>query len=82
MVKEKSITHTLYEFKKDMLIPKGKAASDEQKETVIRNLLAYWKANPDLRLTQLISNAIPQGDDLYYTEDFDLIKHIQVVYGK
>lgn len=35
---------------------------------IMAKLLAYWEANPDLRLGQIVSNAAP-GQDVFYIED-------------
>lgn len=51
---------------------KGRADTDYKKEDVIRVLLNIWKANPSLRLGQLIENATYGKYDLFYLEDSDL----------
>ena len=43
-------------------------------------LKSLWQKNPDLRLGQLICNVI-QDPCLYYIEDKDLIKTLQVYYS-
>ena len=53
-----------------------------QKELCIKQILSAWKENPDLRLGQLIMNAIdPKGPDLFYLEDMDLAT-VVMNYGK
>jgi uncharacterized protein YihD (DUF1040 family) len=39
--------------------------------TIVENI---WEKNPDLRLTQLIMNALSMSSDPYYIEDDDLEK--------
>lgn len=56
-----------------------RANTIEQKEEVLLRLLDLWKANPNLRLAQLIGNVyhIPSGADPYYVEDFDFIASLE-----
>lgn len=56
-----------------------RADTDAQKERVIGRLLAVWKANPTLRLGQLIVNAHPLP---YYIEDEFLIARIEHFYAQ
>ena len=39
-----------------------------------------WKNNPDLRLTQLIMNALQMNQDPYYVEDDKLEKKLKEYY--
>ncbi len=48
---------------------------------MIHKLEEYWLQNPDLRLGQLIVNAVP-ADRLYSAEDTVLIKSIIKTYAK
>lgn len=41
---------------------------------VLEEIKNYWQQYPDLRLGQLICNAIPPNDDLFYIEDEILIE--------
>lgn len=40
-----------------------------------------WKANPSLRLCQLIGNCFPP-EDLYYKEDHELEKQLKRIYKR
>jgi hypothetical protein len=56
----------------------GRAETTEEKEQVIQRLLEVWKAYPDLRLGQLILNALRDNNDiLYMIEDIPLLEHIE-----
>lgn len=48
---------------------------------ICNRLANAWQQNPDLRLGQLIVNALPEEFDLnpFYIEDEDLIKEIERV---
>lgn len=52
---------------------KNRAETDEQKEEVMKKLLTIWKLYPNLRLGQLFF-IISQEKDLFYIEDYDLVK--------
>jgi hypothetical protein len=41
---------------------------------IIRKVETIWYKSPDLRLTQLIMNALKMNSDPYYIEDTDLEK--------
>lgn len=41
----------------------------------LKRLSAVWKANPDLRLGQLVVNAL--GPDPFYVEDDDLLRRLE-----
>jgi len=60
--------------KKDHL-KNNRAFSDSEKELIINKLLFAWKALPNLRLGQLLSNSIDK--DLFYIEDFILIEKVE-----
>ncbi len=50
-----------------------RALTDVMKKEICQVIYEVWIMNPELRLGQLISNKIsPQ--DLFYIEDFELIK--------
>lgn len=44
-----------------------RARTPEQKRAIVERILAVWLRNPDLRLGQLLANAVPRN--LFYTED-------------
>lgn len=48
---------------------------------IIDKLEAVWINNPDLRLGQLLVNLAPQrlNNDIYYWEDSDLEKQLDVI---
>ncbi len=48
---------------------------------IVRKLEEYWLQNPDLRLGQLILNAVP-ADHLYSVEDTVLVRELVKVYAK
>jgi hypothetical protein len=52
-----------------------RAITPEQKDEVMRRLLAAWKKHPAQRLGQLLWNANSQSNqpDLFYVEDYDLV---------
>ena len=62
---------------------KTRALELEDKIDVIHRLLYLWKANPSLRLTQLIGNVyhVPSGVDNYNVEDFPFIEELEKHYG-
>jgi len=41
-------------------------------EPILKNIREIWTKNPDLRLTQLIMNALAINYDPYFIEDDDL----------
>jgi hypothetical protein len=62
-------------------IPKGRAATDQQKEECLAKLLEVWKdpRHTQLRLGQLLVNAHHLGSctaDLFYVEDLALIDSV------
>lgn len=59
----------------------GRAQTPEQKREVVERLLASWLAIPELRLGQLIVNAMQAaapfyGADLFYVEDRKLLAQV------
>ena len=46
---------------------------------IIKLLHKLWKANPDMRLTQLIGNCF-EPMDLYYVEDENLEEALKITY--
>lgn len=55
----------------------GRAKTPEDKKQVIARLLDVWLNVPDLRLGQLIGNAM---GDLYWAEDEFLIRELEQYY--
>jgi hypothetical protein len=62
----------------------GRAVSDDAKQEVLERLLVVWKANPALRLGQLIGNIYHSNDrggvSLYYAEDYALLTALEEGY--
>jgi hypothetical protein len=62
----------------------GRAIDDSQKQEILERLLEVWKANPFLRLGQLIGNVYHSTDrggvSLYYQEDFPLVTSLEEAY--
>lgn len=50
-------------------------------QPILELLAAYWMANPELRLCQLLANCFP-GRDIYYYEDDVLEAALKETYGK
>ena len=48
----------------------------ERIDRILKRVEEIWKANPDLRLTQLIMNALELDVDPYYIEDDTLEKKL------
>jgi hypothetical protein len=57
-----------------------RAADDPQKQEVITRLLEVWKANPGLRLMQLLGNVFRR--DAYYLEDYEVIARVEEYYSR
>jgi uncharacterized protein YihD (DUF1040 family) len=57
---------------------------DPNRTAELLNLIrSVWDLYPDLRLGQLISNTIPEGNDvvdLFYLEDEKLVERIKATY--
>jgi len=49
-------------------------------DRVLRDLGSFWKAHPDLRLGQLLLNAV-DPDDLYQVEDLSLVRKVMKFYS-
>jgi len=51
-------------------------------QKILKLIEKIWKKNPDLRLCQLLYNAIDNGDDfdLFYVEDDKVEKDLQKFY--
>ena len=56
---------------------KNRAKTDVKKEQIIHRLLQAWKANPNLRLGQLLINSLPFSLSLFYVEDNELIDNVE-----
>lgn len=66
-----------------MTAPAGRAVTPEQKRAIVEAILAAWLVLPELRLGQLLVNAMPAPNEhmrLFYAEDaalalatFDLV---------
>lgn len=52
-----------------------RAVTEKQKREVLEELLLHWLQKPELRLGQMISNAV--AGDPFYIEDYDLIRRIE-----
>jgi uncharacterized protein YihD (DUF1040 family) len=55
------------------------AKNPERIDRMVELIKKKWKANPDLRLCQLLGNCFDTLD-LYYVEDSDLEKQLKEVY--
>ncbi len=47
---------------------------------VIEYLRALWQSNPDMRLMQLLCNAVGDGPFIYYLEDDKLMEALKNCY--
>jgi hypothetical protein len=59
----------------------GRAQAEYEKSLVIKRLFAVWRSNPNLRLGQLIENAVTPVAQ-YYIEDFPFIEAIERYYAR
>lgn len=51
-------------------------------DAVLETVCRIWKNNPDLRLLQLLLNAVVwDTTDIYFLEDDELLERLQKVYG-
>ena len=54
---------------------------DNQRQNKIKGVSdtvkSIWLQNPELRLGQLIDNAIPVDKDIFYVTDDDLVKYLK-----
>ena len=41
---------------------------------LMENIEAIWKKHPDMRLGQLLSCVVPDGRDIFYVEDDELLQ--------
>lgn len=57
-----------------------RADTDNAKDTVLNQLGVIWKQHPNLRLGQLIANALIYTDQLFNVEDFDLLTVLRETY--
>lgn len=64
----------------DQCLPLGRAATNDDKEEVLGRLLEIWAKHPELRLGQLILNAIPPTT-LYHMEDYSLVGRLALHYN-
>ncbi len=58
----------------------GRATLDLQKKEVISKILNVWLSNPNLRLGQLLVNAMSDPSiktDIFFIEDYDLLKLVE-----
>ena len=53
-----------------------RALTPAQKKEVINRLYVAWLSDPDLRLGQLIVNALPENR-MFYIEDFELVESLE-----
>lgn len=56
-----------------MTYPNGRALTPEQKREMVEQILRAWERVPDLRLGQLIDQAVRGRGDLFYVEDHVLV---------
>lgn len=56
-----------------MTYPNGRALTPSQKREVVERILSAWERVPDLRLGQLIEQAVRARGDLFYVEDHILV---------
>jgi len=49
-------------------------------DKVLAKIRDVWKTNPDLRLLQLLLNALPKDSMAYYLEDDELLKLLDARY--
>jgi hypothetical protein len=54
-----------------------RALTPEQKKQVLDDVLEVWLKKPELRLGQLIFNAISSRKNIYYVEDLDIVEHLK-----
>ena len=55
-------------------MPLGRANTPVDKFTVMIRLLDAWQKVPYLRLGQFLVSALPDGTDLFYAEDAELMR--------
>ena len=49
---------------------------------VLNSIKSHWEKFPDMRLGQLIMNAVNNPTMLYYLEDDQLVESINALYGQ
>jgi hypothetical protein len=54
-----------------------RAKTDKQKKEILDELFKIWKTLPHWRLGQLIANYIRDKGDIFFPEDYDLIKELK-----
>lgn len=61
-----------------MGVPKGRAATDDEKAAVLASVLEAWRKKPELRLGQLLVNAVPgfYSAPIFYVEDDELVRRL------
>lgn len=50
---------------------------DERRAQILKEIERVWDRFPDLRLFQLLMNALPRTDNLYYFEDDELLTQLR-----
>lgn len=66
----------------DRMRGQGSGGRDPDRiDDVLKTIRDIWEKQPDLRLGQLILNAIHE-DNLYYTEDDALVDALEDMYGE
>lgn len=66
-----------HNYGRDRLAAQGRAVREHEKSVVLDRILRVWLQEPDLRLGQLITNAMVHMDGLFYVEDEDLAKILE-----
>lgn len=66
-----------HNYGRDRLAAQGRAVGEHAKRVVLDRILRVWLQEPDLRLGQLITNAMVHTDGLFYVEDEDLAKVLE-----
>ena len=61
---------------------KDRALTPDQKKAVTDALIAAWLKHPDMRLGQLLTNALSVGPPAkqpsqFYVEDFELVRWVE-----
>ena len=55
-----------------------RAETPDQKREIVMRLLVAWQSCPQLRLGQLIENAMSPGGNIFYVEDEQLAEQVEV----
>jgi hypothetical protein len=58
----------------------GRAWEPAMKKQILDRLEVVWDMNPDMRLGQMIANAIHDHTGIYYVEDFELADALEEFY--